>query len=370
MALISLASALLFVNPGKSTVTNPFEISHTLPSRTRCEDTVDAIARDKLLFWFVQAGMWGRFSGSTETYIDQDLAALEGNDGGLDKLLEQLRLWHGSLRAAPAHFSGWSLGARFYPVLYMLTRMGEAKDWGTGLPLKSFLLGKMNKLEVHHIFPRAQLYKLKYKRPQVNALANFCFLTKDTNLNISDTLPEKYFPEIEANHPGALVSQWIPIDPLLWKIENFEDFLEARRGLLAAETNKRMIELLHDDTHWMEGPAKVVPAISKPAVLSEGEPEAEEEELANLNDWVEDRGLPRGVRGFDAVNGAAGPQQVLMDLAWPKGLQEELSEPVALLLNETDEVLVLAGKSGFRCFTSAQAFKDYVEKEILAVDHV
>ena len=33
--------------------------------------------RDKLLFWFVQAGMWGRFSGSTETYIDQDLAAVD-----------------------------------------------------------------------------------------------------------------------------------------------------------------------------------------------------------------------------------------------------------------------------------------------------
>ena len=49
--------------------------------------------RDKLLFWFVQAGMWGRFSGSTESFIDQDLAALEGPGSGLDKLLEQLRLW-------------------------------------------------------------------------------------------------------------------------------------------------------------------------------------------------------------------------------------------------------------------------------------
>jgi hypothetical protein len=48
--------------------------------------------RDMLLFWFVQAGMWGRFSGSTESFIDQDLAALEGEDEGLDKLVEQLRL--------------------------------------------------------------------------------------------------------------------------------------------------------------------------------------------------------------------------------------------------------------------------------------
>jgi len=53
---------------------------------------LDALERDKLLFWFAQAGMWGRFSGSTETIIDQDLSALEGPNGGLDNLLEQLRL--------------------------------------------------------------------------------------------------------------------------------------------------------------------------------------------------------------------------------------------------------------------------------------
>jgi hypothetical protein len=37
---------------------------------------------------------------------------------------------------------------------------------------------------------KAQLYKRKFKRPEVNALANFCFLTKDTNLNIRDRLPQ------------------------------------------------------------------------------------------------------------------------------------------------------------------------------------
>ena len=108
--------------------------------------------RDKLLFWYFQAGMRGRFSGSIETKIDQDLSLIEEIEGGLDRLIEQLHLGYGRLRVEPGHFDEWSLGARFYPVLYMLTRMGEAKDWGTGLPLKVGLLGPMNKLEVHHIF--------------------------------------------------------------------------------------------------------------------------------------------------------------------------------------------------------------------------
>jgi hypothetical protein len=105
--------------------------------------TLDAMERDRMLFWFVQAAMWGRFSGSTESYIDQDLGALEELEGALNRLIEQLRLWHGGLRVEPGHFSGWSLGARFYPVLYMLTRVGSALDRGTGLPLKSNLLGQI-----------------------------------------------------------------------------------------------------------------------------------------------------------------------------------------------------------------------------------
>lgn len=326
--------------------------------------TMNEQERDKLLFWFVQAGMWGRFSGSTESFIDQDLAALEGQDGGLDKLLEQLRLWHGGLRAEPGHFTGWSLGARFYPVLYLLTRMGEARDWGTGLPLKSNLLGKMSSLEVHHIFPKAQLYKHGYKRAEVNALANFCFLTKDTNLVISDRRTEEYFPEVEKAHPGALASQWIPSDPELWKIENFRDFLEARKALLAAELNSRMEELLHGDTRWLAGAATPTPAAA--AAIGGITSEEEEEQLEALNHWMEEQGLPRGNIAYDFADPDSGEQQAVFDLAWPNGIQEELSQPVAVLLNEGSEVIAIASQAGYRCFIAASEFKRYVQTEILA----
>lgn len=325
--------------------------------------------RDKLLFWYVQAAMWGRFSGSTESFIDKDLEALEGDDGGLDKLLEQLRLWHGGLRAEPGHFTGWSLGARFYPVLYLLTRMGEAKDWGTGLSLKSSLLGKMSRLEVHHIFPKAQLYKRNYSRPEVNAIANFCFLTKDTNLTISDRLPEDYFPEIEAAHPGVLASQWIPNDPVLWRVDRFRDFLEARKVLLANELNKRMEELLHGDVQWLGGLAVV--AATSAAVVGGIASDQEEAELEALNAWVESVSLPRGIVAFDFADPDSGEQKAIFDLAWPNGIQEELSQPVAVLLNEDASTITLASQAGFRCFTDCEAFKRYVESEVLArVDHV
>jgi len=321
--------------------------------------------RDKLLFWYLQAGMWGRFSGSTESYIDQDLAALEAEDGGLDKLLEQLRLWHGGLRVEPAHFDGWSLGARFYPVLYLLTRMGAARDWGTGLPLKHGLFGEMSRLEVHHIFPRSRLYKHGYKRPEVNALANFCFLTKDTNLSISDRLPKEYFPEIEQKHPGALASQWIPTDPALWEIENYRAFLEARKILLAEEANQRLAELLHGETRWLEGVTPVAEAPEPVRVVGGISGPDEEEELETLNAWMVEQGLPEGEMSYDYADSETGQQRALFDLVWPDGIQKELSQPVAVLLNEPAETIAVANRAGFRCFTNTADFRQYVEDEIL-----
>ena len=324
--------------------------------------------RDKLLFWFAQAGMWGRFSGSTESFIDKDLEAITATDGGLDTLLEQLRLWHGGLRIEAGHFAGWSLGARFYPVLYMLTRMGEAQDWGNGLPLKANMLGRLSSLEVHHIFPKAQLYKHKYARSEVNALGNFCFLTKETNLRISDQCPEEYFPEIEANHPGALASQWIPMDRELWKIKNYRVFLDARKELLATEGNRRMADLLHGETHWLEGESRRALAPEATVVLGGIDSEAEEQSLAALNDWVEAQGLPRGFLSYDFADPDTGAQQAVFDLAWPNGVQEALSDPVAVLLNESAEVIALASRAGYQCFTSMDAFKRYVQKDIMSLE--
>ena len=249
-------------------------------------------------------------------------------------------------------------------MLYLLTRMGEAKDWGTGLALKASLLGKMSRLEVYHIFPKAQLYEeRKYRRPEVNALANFCFQTKDTNLEISDRLPEEYFPKFEARHPGGLTSQWIPMDQALWKMDRFRDFLEARKELLAAEFNRRMEDLLHGDTRWLASAAAAapVPAGVHGGITSEGE----EAQLESLNEWMEAAGFPRGVVAYDFSDPQSGEQKAVFYLVWPNGIQEELSQPVAVLLNEERQTLALASQAGFRCFTGIDEFKRYVTAEIL-----
>ncbi len=322
-----------------------------------------ASERDKLAFWFAQAGMWGRFSGSTETAIDRCLEILDAEPEPVDALLSDLRLWHGGLAVAPDHFKGWSRGARFYPVLYMLTRKNEAMDWGTGLPLKHGMWGKMNQLEMHHIFPKSKLYKKGFRRPEVNALANFCFLTKDTNLKIGNRMPHEYLPKVEGRHPGALRSQWIPEDPDLWRVENYLDFLEARRELLAAETNRLLERLLHGETGWLGGQEPSAPAPPPETVPGGIETKDEEVAVTFINDWITDQGLPAGEVEYEHSSPNGDPLAVF-DIAWPAGLQPGLSQPVAVLLDEDHETLSLAGASEFRCFTSVEDFLNYIRVEI------
>jgi hypothetical protein len=92
----------------------------------------------------------------------------------------------------------------------------------------------------------------------------------------------------------------------------------------------------------------------------------EEEVLEAVNVWMETQGLPRGLLAYDFADLETGEQKAVFDLAWPNGIQEELSQPVALILDESAEVLALANQAGFRCFTKEKEFRQYVGKEILS----
>ena len=102
-----------------------------------------------------------------------------------------------------------------------------------------------------------------------------------------------------------------------------------------------------------------------PMVVGSISSEEEEAELEAINVWMEEQGLPRGVMSFDFADADTGEQKAVFDLAWPNGIQEELSQPVVLLLNEPTETIALANRAGFRCFTSSDDLKKYVKSEIL-----
>jgi len=325
--------------------------------------------RDKLLYWYVHTFLWGRYTGSTETALNQDLALIEQPEGALDRLIDQLRQSRGDLRIRPNDFRGWSMGARFYPLLYMMTRVHHALDWCSGIELSNLLLGRLNSLQVHHIFPKALLYRAGYTRADVNAIANYTFLTQDCNLQISDRPPHEYLEEIAARHPGALESHWIPMDPALWRVERYHDFLTARRELLARAANEFLDGLLNGSAVQR---TVTTPVLEREPIVVPGSVATEEEErlLLECSQWVEEQGLPAGELMYELADPETGNVLAVLDLTWPAGLQEGLSQPVALLIDEPDEVGEVANRAGFRYFTSVTEFKQYVLREILALEPV
>ena len=210
--------------------------------------------RGKLLYWYVNTFLWGRYAGSTESVMNQNLDAIEkaDTDRALDNLIELLRKNRGDLQVKPADFVGCSRGTRFYPLLYMLSRSAHGKDWATGDELSSHLLRKMSSLEMHHIFPKSLLQRAGVKKRDANALANFTFLTRDTNLLVTDRDPSEYLAEYVKKNPQAIESHWIPMDPNLWKVENYAEFLQTRRELLAKAANEFLNSLLGGTSRQMK----------------------------------------------------------------------------------------------------------------------
>ncbi len=333
----------------------------------------DAAERDKLLYWYIHTFLWGRYTGSTESVLNQDLRVIEEAPDGqaLNRLIDQLRIWRGDLIIRPENFQTWSKGARFYPLLYLLTRIGQSQDWGTGLPLKESLLGKINQLQVHHIFPKSLLYDLEHTRVNVNALANFCFLTQDTNLVISNRKPEEYFLEVQNAHPGALESQWIPMQRRYWRLKNYLQFLEEREKLLAQAANDFLGSLLSTEPDTIEDYETIVIEREPTAVVGGIASDEEEQILREINDWVIRIGLAEGEIGYELLDeDEEGHVLAIVDLAWPEGVQEGLSDPVAILINEGSDIEDVLNREGFRYFTSIDEFKSYVNEEILAIEPV
>ncbi len=316
-----------------------------------------ATERNQLLYWYVHSFLWGRYAGASETILNQDLDAVD--TGGLTELIDQLRFAHGELVVRAEDFGGYSLGARFYPLLYLLTRMRGARDWWNGAPiLSAAMLGKLSKLQVHHIFPKARLYAKSVSRGQVNAIANFCYLTQETNLWVRDREPEEYFAMVEDKYPGALASQWIPMDQDLWKLERYSDFLEARRGLLAQAATECLNSLL------VAAPAEAATEsrFEMTPVLVEAEADEITEGVRVLVRWLVEHGFAEPDLDVEVEDPETGDALVVAEAFWPSGLQEGIGEAVVLELDplapQTEARLV---ELGYRVFPSIDSLRRFVE---------
>lgn len=107
--------------------------------------------------------------------------------------------------------------------------------------------------QIDHIFPQSALKKIKMANPSTgrndvmrypasvrNQIANCMLLTAEENGagNKTDTLPEKWFSreherfQSDEEYHDYLAMHLIPDNPELWKLENYDAFIEARKKLI------------------------------------------------------------------------------------------------------------------------------------------
>lgn len=312
--------------------------------------------RDQLLFWYIHTFLWGRYAGSTESALSQDLTVIESPEGALERLIQQIRQNRGNLRLAHSDFGGWGRNNRFFPMLYMLTRVDHARDWANGKDMTAE--PSRPQLHLHTIFPKDVLRQHRYTIPEANAIANDAFVTSAGLSIVNKRQPGEYLEELEHRYPGILASHWIPTERLLWRPEHYRDFLAARRELLASAANDFLDGLR----------AGTLPEVGRITFTPLSDDRNDETVmLRQCNAWMKQQGLPEGEMIFEIVDQVT-RMPVTLDLAWPYGIRQDYNEkPVALVLEEADEVIEAAQRAGYQTFRSIPALRRYVEREILAL---
>jgi hypothetical protein len=202
------------------------------------------------LHWLYAAHMWQRYTSQTDQRLDHDVSIIANYDYPYDKLEKEIVQQRGRLEVKPGDLVGRSTLIPFYRMAQVVAKYNKGVDWFNGLPLARSV-GKTYSLESHHIFPVSRLYdeggydgNNHLHRKIVNEIANRVFLTGKSNKHIGNQLPDEYLPSVIKRYPNALAAQFVPTKKNLWKLRNYEKFLEERRHLIAEAINEFMDSLI------------------------------------------------------------------------------------------------------------------------------
>ncbi len=196
--------------------------------------------KKRFIRWLYLAGIWARYSGASETKLQQDVALTTQCDTDPTHELEEAILRErGRVILEAEDLKKAMINSAVGRFSCVLARARDARDWFTGGLLYEH--GKSNGLERHYIFSRDVLLQVESgkdtDRRLINELANRVVLTQKADKKIASSPPNEYLPAVEENQPGALLAQSIPMNRDLWEPKLYLDFLAERRRLLAKAMN-------------------------------------------------------------------------------------------------------------------------------------
>jgi hypothetical protein len=194
----------------------------------------------RLCYWVLVANAKGRYSrGSSESLLNQDLVAINSKEGpDLEQLLKNLSVQFGRLDIQPGDLAGRNPRSGLFRTMFLVFRASGAKDWFTQGAIAVAQQSRKHQLQFHHIFPKARLRELGYKSGLINDICNLAFIGGHTNRKLMTTEPAKYIPKlIEEHGRGPFRAQAIPTEERVLKLDQYEEFLEKRRVMVAEALN-------------------------------------------------------------------------------------------------------------------------------------
>jgi hypothetical protein len=214
--------------------------------------------RTTIARYFFMSSLTGRYTGSFETQITQDVQTFtEAKDGAdyLTRLRQAISTeltpdyWTTRLpqMLATAAARGPGLFAYAASLCLLNARVPPFVDGGAGQEQKSSLLlrdlfdpvvqPKKIPIERHHLFPRRYLEREGISGTRsINQIANLSYVEWPENIEISDAAPSSYWPRyadqfsVEDLFHHALPQDWAQMD--------YEQFLDERRKLMAQVIRK------------------------------------------------------------------------------------------------------------------------------------
>jgi hypothetical protein len=196
----------------------------------------------KAIKWFYYSQVRNRYISQLPQKLDKDLSIVANEKNPFDKLLNIIEAER-RLEISSDEFIGVGVMHPLWALMNWYLKSKDAKCLTTGLSLRKNM-GKKYTLEWDHIFPFSILKKNgygwenRYKYSLAQEITNRAILTKTANRTKSNKEAKDYLSEVQTNFPKALELQSIPTDTRLWELENYEQFLQTRRKLLAGQFNE------------------------------------------------------------------------------------------------------------------------------------
>ena len=221
----------------------------------------------KMVKWFYYSQVRTRYVSQLPQKLDRDLRTVANSAHPFDELL-QIISEENRLEILPAEFVGRAIQHPLFSMMRWYFKSRGAVCFTTGVSLRKNM-GAKYQLERDHIFPYSKLKEAGYgndnriKYALAQELTNRAILTLIANRTKSATNAEDYLISVKSKFPKALALQCIPENEELWKIENYEQFLEERRKLLAKHLNVFLEKITETE--------ETVAPVSLEDMISEGE---------------------------------------------------------------------------------------------------